>query len=140
MLAPKKMKYRKMHRGRSQLKGKAMRGNILSFGDYGLKSMDACEINSRQIEAARRAITHFCKRGGKIWIRIFPMKPITEKGAETPMGSGKGAVDRYVDVVKPGRIIFELNGVPEEVAYEALKRAAHKLPVRCRVVSAHKQL
>ena len=138
MLAPKKMKYRKLHRGRSQLKGKAMRGNSMSFGEYGLKALTAGEVTSRQIEAARRAITHYCKRGGKIWIRLFPMKPITEKGAETPMGSGKGAIDRYVDVVKPGKIIFEMNGVSDEVAKEALRRAAHKLPVKCKVIKARK--
>lgn len=138
MLAPKRLKFRKLHRGRSQLKGKSMRGNTISFGDYALKSITAGEVNSRQIEAARRAITHYCKRGGKIWIRVFPMKPITIKGAETPMGSGKGAVDRYVDVVKPGKIIFEMNGVTEEIAKEALKRAAHKLPVQCKIISAHK--
>ena len=138
MLAPKKMKYRKLHRGRSQLKGKAMRGNSMSFGEYGLKALTAGEVTSRQIEAARRAITHYCKRGGKIWIRLFPMKPITEKGAETPMGSGKGAIDRYVDVVKPGKIIFEMNGVADEIAREALRRAAHKLPVKCKVIKAHK--
>lgn len=138
MLAPKKLKYRKLHRGRSQLKGKAMRGNYMSFGEYGLKAVTAGEINSRQIEAARRAITHYCKRGGKIWIRLFPMKPITEKGAETPMGSGKGAVDRYVDVVKPGKIIFEMNGVSDEIAREALRRAAHKLPVKCKIITARK--
>jgi len=138
MLAPKKLKYRKLHRGRSQLKGKSMRGNRMSFGEYGLKSVTAGELNSRQIEAARRAITHYCKRGGKIWIRVFPMKPITESGAETPMGSGKGAVDRYVDVVKPGKIIFEMNGVTEEIAKEALRRAAHKLPVKCKFIKTHK--
>lgn len=138
MLAPKKLKFRKLHRGRSQLKGKSMRGNTMSFGEYGLKAVTAAEINSRQIEAARRAITHYIKRGGKIWIRVFPMKPITKSGAETPMGSGKGAVDRYVDVVKPGKIIFEMNGVAEEVAKEALRRAAHKLPVKCKIIKAHK--
>jgi len=138
MLAPKKLKYRKLHRGRSQLKGKSIRGSLISFGDYALKAVAAGEINSRQIEAARRAITHYCKRGGKIWIRVFPMKPITEKGAETPMGSGKGAVDRYVDVVKPGKIIFEMNGVTEEIAREALRRAAHKLPVKCKIITSNK--
>lgn len=138
MLVPKKLKFRKLHRGRSQLKGKAMRGSSMSFGEYGLKAMTAGEITSRQIEAARRAITHYCKRGGKIWIRLFPMKPLTEKGAETPMGSGKGAIDRYVDVVKPGKIIFEMNGVTEEIAREALRRASHKLPVKCKIIKSHK--
>ena len=138
MLVPKKTKYRKLHRGRSQLKGKAIRGSSISFGEYGLKAVSAGEINSRQIEAARRAITHYCKRGGKIWIRVFPMKPLTEKGAETPMGSGKGTIDRYVDVVKPGKIIFEMDGVTEEIAKEALRRAAHKLPVKCKIIKSHK--
>ena len=135
MLAPKKQKYRKVFRGRSDLKGKSYRGSLISFGEFGLKAVNAGEVTSRQIEAARRAITHYCKRGGKIWIRIFPHKPITEKGAETPMGSGKGNVDRFVDSVKPGRIIFELDGVSEEVAREALRRAAHKLPVKCKIVT-----
>ncbi len=135
MLAPKKQKYRKVFRGRSALKGKAYRGSTLSFGEYAIKSLDAGEINSRQIEAARRAITHYCKRGGKIWIRIYPHKPITQKGAETPMGSGKGAVDRYVASIKPGKIIFEMDGVTEEIAREALRRAAHKLPVKCKFIN-----
>lgn len=135
MLAPKKQKYRKEFRGRSALKGKAYRGSTMSFGEFGLKSLDAGEITARQIEAARRAITHYCKRGGKIWIRVFPHKPITEKGAETPMGSGKGAVDRFIDTVKPGKIIFEMDGVTEEVAREALRRAGHKLPLRCKFIT-----
>ena len=135
MLAPKKQKFRKMFRGRSALKGKAYRGSSMSFGEFGLKSLDAGEITARQIESARRAITHYCKRGGKIWIRVFPHKPITESGAETPMGSGKGAVDRFVDTIKPGRISFEMNGVSEEVAREALRRAGHKLPFRCKIIS-----
>ncbi len=135
MLAPKRQKYRKEFRGRSALKGKAYRGSTLSFGEFGLKSLDASEITSRQIEAARRAITHYCKRGGKIWIRMFPHKPITQKGAETPMGSGKGGVEGFIESVKPGKILFEMDGVTEEIAKEALKRAGHKLPVRCRVVS-----
>ena len=135
MLAPKKQKYRKVFRGRSALKGKAHRGSTMSFGEYAIKSLDAGEINSRQIEAARRAITHYCKRGGKIWIRIYPHKPITKQGAETPMGSGKGAVDRYVASIKPGKIIFEMDGVTEEIAREALRRASHKLPVKCKFIS-----
>ena len=134
MLAPKKQKYRKVFRGRSDLKGKAYRGNYVSFGEFGLKSLDAAELDSRQIEAARRAITNYTKRGAKIWIRIFPHKPITTKGAETPMGSGKGAFDRYVDVVKPGKIIFEMDGVEEEIAREALKRASQKLPIKCKFI------
>lgn len=137
MLAPKRLKYRKLHRGRSQLKGKTKGGSLISFGEYGLKATTAGEINSRQIEAARRAITHYCKRGGKIWIRVFPMKPVTKSGAETPMGSGKGAIDRYVDVVKPGKIIFEMDGVTEEIAREALRRAGNKLPVLCKIIKAH---
>lgn len=135
MLAPKKQKYRKSFRGRSALKGKAYRGSKMSFGEFGLKALDAGEITARQIEAARRSITHYCKRGGKIWIRVFPHKPLTEKGAETPMGSGKGAVDRFVDTVKPGKIIFEMNGVSEKIAREALRRAAHKLPMKCKFIN-----
>lgn len=134
MLAPKKQKHRKQFRSRSCLTGKAMRGNYMSFGEYGLKALSAGEITSRQIEAARRAITHYVKRGGKIWIRTFPHKPITQKGAEVPMGSGKGNVDRYVDVIKPGKIIFEMDGVDKEIAKEALRRAAHKLPVKCKFI------
>lgn len=134
MLAPKKQKYRKWHRRRSALKGVATRGDRMSFGQYGLKAVTAGEITSRQIEAARRAITHYIKRGGKIWIRIFPHKPITTKGAETPMGSGKGTFDKYVDEVLPGKIIFEMDGVDKKVAQEALRRAAHKLPVKCKFV------
>jgi large subunit ribosomal protein L16 len=138
MLAPKKQKFRKAHRGRSDLKGKAMRGNYISFGEYGLKAISAGEVTSRQIEAARRAITHYTKRGGKIWIRVFPHKPLTQKGAETPMGSGKGNVDKYVDVVKPGKIIFEIDGVTREIAQEALKRASHKLPIKCKFIEHNK--
>lgn len=134
MLAPKKQKYRKVFRGRSDLKGKAYRGCYVSFGEFGLKALGAVELTSRQIEAARRAITHYTKRGAKIWIRVFPHKPITTKGAEVPMGSGKGSVDRFVAIVKPGRIIFEINGVSEEIAKEALRRAAQKLPIKCKFV------
>lgn len=137
MLTPKKQKYRKAHRGRSALKGKAQRGSYVSFGSYGLKAQTAGEVNSRQIEAARRAITHYTKRGGKIWIRIFPHKPITTKGAETPMGSGKGAVDQFIDSIKPGRIIFEIDGVEESIAREALRRASQKLPIKCKFVEAY---
>lgn len=134
MLAPKKQKYRKQFRSRSALTGKATRGSRMSFGEYGLKAVTAGEITSRQIEAARRAITHYIKRGGKIWIRTFPHKPITQKAAEVPMGSGKGNVDRYVDTIKPGKIIFEMDGVTKDIAKEALRRAAHKLPVLCKFV------
>lgn len=132
MLMPKRMKYRKMHRGRNR--GLAQRGSTMAFGEYGLMAMDRTWITSRQIEAARRTITGYVKRGGKVWIRIFPDKPITSKPAETRMGGGKGSVDRYVAVIKPGRILFELAGVREEVALEALRRAAQKLPTRCKVV------
>lgn len=140
MLSPKKQKYRKSFRARSCLKGKSMRGHYMSFGEFGLKAVTAGELTSRQIEAARRAITHYIKRGGKIWIRVFPHKPLTEKGAETPMGSGKGAVDRFVDVVKPGKIIFEMDGVAADVAREALRRAAHKLPVKCKFIESKKSV
>lgn len=132
MLMPKRMKYRKMHRGRNR--GLAHRGSAVVFGEYGLMALDRTWITSRQIEAARRTITGYVKRGGKVWIRIFPDKPITSKPAETRMGGGKGSVDRYVAVIKPGRILFELAGVREEVALEALRRAAQKLPTRCKVV------
>lgn len=134
MLMPKRTKYRKMHRGvqkRTKLSG---RGTTVAFGDFGLMALEPAWIDSRQIEAARRAITNYIRRGGKVWIRIFPDKPITQKPAETRMGSGKGAVEYYVAVVKPGRVMFELGGVREDVATQALERAAQKLPVKCRVV------
>src|ERR1044071_7752835 len=130
MLQPKRVKYRKQQRGRTR--GMAQRGNTVAFGDYGLMALEATWVTSRQIEAARRAITHHVKRGGKVWIRIFPDKPITQKPAETRMGSGKGAVDHYVAVIKPGRIIFEIGGVSEEIAKEAVRLAGHKLPVKTR--------
>ncbi|GIV97526.1 MAG: 50S ribosomal protein L16 [Herpetosiphonaceae bacterium] len=133
MLMPKRVKYRKPHRPR-RLKGVAHRGNTVVFGDFGLQTLDAGWITSRQIEAARRAITHHVKRGGKVWIRIFPDRPITQKPAETRMGGGKGAVDHWVAVVKPGRVMFELGGVREELAEEALRLAAQKLPVKCRLI------
>jgi large subunit ribosomal protein L16 len=132
MLMPKRVKYRKRHRGRNR--GLAHRGSSVSFGEYGLMALDRTWITSRQIESARRAITGYVKRGGKVWIRIFPDKPITQKPAETRMGGGKGAVDHYVAVIKPGRILFELAGVREELATEALRRAAQKLPVKCKIV------
>lgn len=132
MLMPKRVKYRKQMRGRN--KGLAHRGSRVSFGEYGLMALERTWITSRQIESARRAITGYIRRGGKVWIRIFPDKPITQKPAETRMGGGKGAVDHYVAVIKPGRIIFELAGVREELALEALRRAAQKLPVKCKVV------
>ena len=133
MLMPKRTKYRKQHRGR--MKGKATRGNTLSFGDYGLQALEPCWMTSRQIEAARRAIVRHVKRGGKLWIRVFPDKPVTSKPAETRMGGGKGAVDHWVAVVKPGRMIFEMAGVQEELAREAMRLASHKLPIKTRFVS-----
>jgi large subunit ribosomal protein L16 len=134
MLQPKKLKYRKMQRARSADKGVASRGTKLSFGTYGLKAVSRGEITSRQIEAARRAITHAIKRGGKIWIRIFPHKPITRKPAEVPMGSGKGSIEFYVATVKPGIILFEMDGVTKDLAKEALGLAAYKLSVKTKVV------
>lgn len=132
MLQPKRVKYRKVHRG--QLRGKAQTGNTLSFGEFGLQAMESCWITSRQIEAARRAIVHYLRRGVKIWIRIFPDKPVTKKPAETRMGSGKGSPDHWVAVVKPGRILFEIDGIKEEAAREAMKLAAHKLPISTKFI------
>lgn len=132
MLMPKRTKYRKQHRGR--MKGRAGRGNTLSFGEFGLQALEPCWMTSRQIEAARRAIVRYVKRGGKLWIRIFPDKAVTAKPAETRMGGGKGAVDHWVAVVKPGRMIFEIAGVPEDDAREAMRLAAHKLPIKTRFV------
>ncbi len=133
LLAPSRTKYRRQHRGR--MKGAAQRGNTLAFGQYGLQALEPCWMEARQIEAARIALTRFMKRGGKVWIRVFPDKPITAKPAETRMGSGKGAVDHWVAVVKPGRIIFEIGGVSEEVAKEAVRLASHKLPVATRFIT-----
>jgi len=133
MLMPKKVKYRKQQRGR--MKGKAWRGSTLAFGEYGLKSLDPAWITARQIEAARVAITHFMKRGGKMWVRIFPDKPYTKKPAETRMGKGKGPVESWVAVVRPGRILFEVEGLLPAEAKEALRLASHKLPVRTVFVS-----
>lgn len=133
MLSPRKVKYRKHHQG--SLRGVASAGTTLSFGKFGLKALDNCWVSARQIEASRRAMTRFIKRGGKIWIRIFPDKPITKKGEQSTMGSGKGAVDHYVCVVKPGMILFEMDGVAEEVAKEALRLASHKLPTKTRFIS-----
>jgi len=132
MLLPKKAKYRKQFRGR--MKGVARRGTRLDFGDYGLKALESCWLSSKQIEAARKAITHHTRRGGKLWIRVFPDKPITKKPSEVRMGGGKGSVDHYVAVIKPGRIIFELAGVEEKIAIGALERAAQKLPIKTRIV------
>ena len=132
MLQPKRFKYRKQFRGR--MKGKATRGTEVSFGDFGLQAIAPAWITARQIEAARRAIVRHVRRRGKYWIRIFPDKPVTAKPAETRMGKGKGAVDHYVAVVKPGRVMFELGGVTEDLAREAMRLAAHKLPVKCQFV------
>jgi large subunit ribosomal protein L16 len=133
MLLPKRTKYRKMQKGRNR--GLAYRGSGVAFGDYGLMALEPTWITSRQIEATRRTITGYVKRGGKVWIRIFPDKPITQKPAETRMGGGKGSVDHWVAVVKPGRVMFELGGVREDIAMEALRRAAQKLPVRCKIIT-----
>ena len=132
MLMPKRVKYRKMMRGR--LKGKAQRGNQIAFGTYGLQAIDSHYVTSRQIEAARRAIVRYLRRGGKVWIRIFPDKPVTMRAAETRMGSGKGNVDHYVAPVRPGRVMFELAGVSEDVAREAFRLASHKLPMRTQFI------
>jgi len=130
MLMPKRVKHRKQHRGRRT--GKAFRGSKITFGQFGLKALEDHWITSRQIEAARIAMTRYIRRGGKIWIRIFPDKPVTQKPAETRMGSGKGSPEFWVAVVKPGRILFEMEGVDEEVAREAMRLAAHKLPIKTR--------
>ena len=133
MLLPKRTKYRKQQRGR--MKGKASRGNFVAYGDFGLQATEPCWIKSNQIEAARVAINRYIKRGGKVWIKIFPDKPVTKKPAEVRMGSGKGAVEYWVAVVKPGRVMFEIAGVPEATAKEALRLAMHKLPCKCKIVS-----
>ena len=133
MLLPKRVKYRRVHRGR--LKGKATRGNTVTYGDFGLQALGPAWITSNQIEAARVAMTRYTKRGGKVWIKIFPDKPITEKPAETRMGSGKGSPEYWVAVVKPGRVMFEIAGVSEEVAREALRLASHKLPIKTKIVA-----
>ena len=132
MLLPKRGKYRRVHRGR--LTGKAYRGNTVTYGDYGLQALEPAWITSNQIEAARIAMTRYIKRGGQVWIKIFPDKPITEKPAETRMGSGKGSPEYWVAVVKPGRVLFEIAGVTEENAREAMRLAAHKLPIKCKFV------
>ena len=132
MLAPKKVKFRKWQKGR--LRGLATRGASIAFGDIGLKAVQHGHLSSQQIEAARIAMTRYMKRGGKVWIKIFPDKPVTEKPAETRMGSGKGSPEYWVAVVKPGRVMFEIAGVSEEVAREALRLASHKLPVKCKIV------
>jgi len=132
MLQPKRVKYRKSHKGHRR--GKAQSGNVITFGDFGLQALESVWLNSRQIEAARRAITHHMRRGGNVWIRIFPDKPVTKKPAETRMGSGKGAPDHWVAVVKAGRMLFEISGVSEEVAKEAMRLASHKLPLHTRFI------
>ena len=133
MLLPKRVKYRRVHRGR--MKGKASRGNTVTYGDFGLMATEPSWITSNQIEAARIAMTRYTKRGGKVWIKIFPDKPVTEKPAETRMGSGKGSPEYWVAVVKPGRVMFEIAGVPEEIAREALRLASHKLPIKTKIVA-----
>ena len=133
MLMPKRVKYRRVQRGR--LTGKALRGNRITNGSYGLVALEPAWITSNQIEAARIAMTRYIKRGGKVWIKIFPDKPVTAKPAETRMGSGKGTLEYWVAVVKPGRVMFEISGVSEEIAREALRLAMHKLPCKCKIVS-----
>ena len=130
MLMPKRVKYRRVQRGR--LKGKATRGNTIAYGEYGLVALEPAWITSNQIEAARVAMTRYIKRGGQVWVNIFPHKPITKKPAETRMGSGKGSPEYWVAVVKPGRVLFEMAGVTEEIAREALRLAANKLPIKCK--------
>lgn len=137
MLQPKRVQHRKTHRGR--MRGEAAGGNQVTFGEFGLQAIGRAWIDARQIEAARRAITHHVRRGGKVWIRIFPDKPVTAKPAETRMGSGKGAHDRWVAVVKPGRMLFELAGVKREDAEEAMRLAAHKLPIETRFVAKERE-
>ncbi len=137
MLMPKRVKYRRVHRGR--MKGKATRGNTVAYGEWGLVSLEPAWITSNQIEAARIAMTRHTKRGGKVWIKIFPDKPVSQKALGTRMGSGKGAPDRWVAVVKPGRVMFELGGVPEDVAREALRLASNKLPVKCKIIQREQE-
>ncbi|MDD2954773.1 MAG: 50S ribosomal protein L16 [Oscillospiraceae bacterium] len=136
MLLPKRVKYRRVHRGR--LTGKAMRGNTVTYGDFGLQALEPAWITSQQIEAARIAMTRYIKRGGQVWIKIFPDKPITQKPAETRMGSGKGSPEYWAAVVKPGRVMFEIGGVPEELAREAMRLASHKLPIKCKFIVKEK--
>ena len=138
MLMPKRVKYRRVQRGR--MKGKAMRGNTLSNGDYGLVALEPAWITANQIEAARIAMTRYIKRGGKVWIKIFPDKPITEKPAETRMGSGKGSPEYWVAVVKPGRVMFEMDGVAEEVARESMRLASHKLPIKTKFMVKNEEV
>ncbi len=137
MLLPKKVLHRKWHKGRRRNLGVATRSNFVAFGEYGIKSVEHGWVSSRQIEAIRRVLTRYVKKGGKIWIRIFPDKPITKKGNETPMGGGKGAPDHYVAVVKPGTVMFEMGGVPEKDAKEAIDLAAYKISVKTKFVTKH---
>ena len=137
MLMPKRVKRRRVHRGR--MKGKATKGNTITYGDFGLVALEPAWITSNQIEAARIAMTRYIKRGGQVWIKIFPDKPITEKPAETRMGSGKGSPEYWVAVVKPGRVMFEIAGVSEEVAREAMRLAANKLPIKCKFITKEEQ-
>jgi large subunit ribosomal protein L16 len=132
MLMPRRQKYRKVFRGR--MRGQARGGTTVAFGDWGIQALEPAWIDSRQIEAARRSITNYVRRGGKVWIRIFPDKPVTQKPAETRMGKGKGNPEYFVAVVRPGRVMFELGGVRDDLAVEALTRAAHKLPIKCRII------
>lgn len=138
MLIPKRVKHRKQHRGR--MAGKANKGNFIAYGEFGLQATECGWITSRQIEAARIAMTRYMKRGGNVWIKIFPHKPITEKPAETRMGSGKGSPEYWVAVVKPGRVMFEVGGVSEEIAREALRLAMHKLPVKCKFIKREEKI
>lgn len=140
MLQPKKQKHRREFRGRSDTKGISLRGSKISFGTYALKAIGTGEITARQIEAARRSMSRYIKRGGKIWINIFPQKSVTKKSAEVPMGSGKGAPDHFVATIKPGRIIFEMEGVTPDIAKEAMRRAAHKLSIKCKFITSQSQL
>ena len=133
MLMPKRVKYRRVHRGR--MTGKALRGNTISYGDYAIQALEPCWMTANQIESARRAMTRYIKRGGKIWIKVFPDKPVTKKPAKVRMGSGKGAPEYWVAVVKPGRVLFEMSGVPVDVAREAMRLAAHKLPVKTKFIT-----
>ena len=137
MLMPKRVKRRKQFRG--TMKGKALRGNTIAYGEYGIVAAEPCWIRSNQIEAARIAMTRYTKRGGKVWIKIFPDKPVTKTPAETRMGKGKGALEYWVAVVKPGRVMFEMNGVSEEIAKEAMRLASHKLPIKCKFVTRAQQ-
>ena len=137
MLIPKKVKHRKLHKGRRRNKGKETRGTWFVFGSFGLKALEPKWITSRQIEAARRAVIRYLRKGGKMWIRIFPDKAVTKKGTEVPMGGGKGSVDHYVFPIKPGRIIFELEGINEESAREAFRKASDKLPIKTKFIKRH---